>query len=102
AEVPEQVHFVEPRDDVWPLLPALAREAAGRGGNVHLRQIAGRPEASRLVALALVGLATQDSVTRGWRLERLEGEPEHRAVLLKDLVRLYGPLEAAEAEAASP
>ncbi|WP_425147377.1 3'(2'),5'-bisphosphate nucleotidase CysQ [Deinococcus sp.] len=83
-EVPEQVHGVSASDDVWALAPAEAQAAVRAGARLHLRQAGGR-----LVAWALVRPGARPV------LERLEGAEPHRAVLDRDIVRIYGPLTRA-------
>lgn len=88
-ELPEQVHGVTPADDVWALAPADAREGAQAGLNLHLRQAVGLDGAA-LLAWALVRPTAGQAV-----LERLDGQEPHRGVLLRDMIRIYGPLSGA-------
>jgi myo-inositol-1(or 4)-monophosphatase len=88
-KLPEQIHGVTPADDVWALAPAEAQEGALAGLNLHLRQAVGE-HGAELLAWALVRPTENQAV-----LERLEGSEVHRGVLLKDLVRIYGPLSGA-------
>lgn len=83
-KVPEQVHAVIPADDVWTLAPQEAQAGQQTGAHLHLRHAGGE-----LVAWALVrGEPGADAV-----LERSEGDAHHTGMLLKDMVRIYGPLK---------
>ncbi|MFC4453196.1 3'(2'),5'-bisphosphate nucleotidase CysQ [Deinococcus sonorensis] len=89
-DVPEQIHGVTEQDDVWVLVPDEVRALVQPGKNLHLRQAGGSEQPGRLVAWALV----QPQPGRA-QLLRLEGEAFHQDILQRDLVRIYGPLEAA-------
>ncbi|WP_189087498.1 3'(2'),5'-bisphosphate nucleotidase CysQ [Deinococcus ruber] len=80
--MPEQIHGVQPSDDVWTLAPQEAQAGAHAGANLHLRQAGGK-----LVAWALVQPGDVPL------MERLEGDEAHRSVLHKDLIRIYGQLK---------